>query len=503
MPILLHTKRTQLAYHNPLEVYLKLRDEMGRDQVFILESLFGPARDTSASFIGCGSFAGLFVVDDQVTFHGDTTVVQAFMEVSLSLGHVRAGERSVKLSKPFALWDLLNSLSDLLQLKAPVSDQKFGPGFFGYFGYDATWQIEKLPSRIPSKESIPSVSLLLYSHLISVDSRSGEVELLTISPHADRLDTEHARISSCLNSAAPQPAPEVDDTVAQGNFGRSMPTIVKADYLPKVKTALEHIAKGDIYQIQVGHEIMVSSSIDPFSVYLRLRKSNPSPYMFFAPFDQAVVVGASPELFVSVDAGQIVMRPIAGTIRRGRDPAEDAALVAQLKNDTKELAEHIMLVDLCRNDIGRICEPGSLNVDELLVVEDYSHVHHLVSNVVAQLKPEYRSFDVIRATFPAGTMTGAPKIRAMEIIEDLEVTRRDVYAGAIGLIDLAGKIKMALCIRMCNWDRNGRYSIRASAGIVADSTPENEWNESILKMSAPYLAITGRALGQEKFLTGD
>jgi len=238
---------------------------------------------------------------------------------------------------------------------------------------------------------------------------------------------------------------------------------------------------------------LVESDADPLDIYRRLRARNPSPYMYVAPFSGFTLVGASPESFIRIENGKISMRPIAGTIRRGKTPEEDDALAKQLLSDEKELAEHVMLVDLCRNDIGRVCEPGSLEADELIILEKYSHVHHLVSNVVGQLRKDQDAFDAIAATFPAGTMTGAPKIRAMEIIEALELTRRGAYAGAVGLIDFGGAVNMALCIRTVTC-QGSRFSLRASAGVVADSKPENEWRETLQKLAAPFWAVTGQEI---------
>jgi anthranilate synthase component 1 len=273
-------------------------------------------------------------------------------------------------------------------------------------------------------------------------------------------------------------------------------SVRRSDYVAGVARALHYISIGDIYQVQLGHELDIESGALPFDVYRRLRVRNPSPYMYLLPFGDTTLVGASPESFLQLEAGKIVMRPIAGTAPRGRTPAEDAELVRALQHDEKELAEHIMLVDLSRNDIGRVCKPGTLHADELLVVEQYSHVNHLVSNVTGELKPELDTFDAIAATFPAGTMTGAPKIRAMEIIEELENTRRGAYAGAVGLIDFSGYVNLALCIRSAVY-RRGHYLLRASAGVVADSIADREWRETLHKMGVTYWAVTGEELGYE------
>jgi len=216
--------------------------------------------------------------------------------------------------------------------------------------------------------------------------------------------------------------------------------------------------------------------------------------MYLTRLGNIDLIGASPELFLSIDAGVIEMRPIAGTVgkRAGVDPEE---LIQSMMNSGKERAEHVMLVDLCRNDIGRVCRPGSLGVDELMVVEEYSHLYHMVSNVRGDLREDFDAFDVIKASFPAGTMTGAPKIRAMELIEGFEVNRRGIYAGAVGLVGFDDSVNTALCIRSAV-HRDGVYSLRASAGVVADSVPEKEWLETLFKMSSVYRAVTGKEMMQ-------
>ncbi|MFD0629391.1 anthranilate synthase component I family protein [Streptomyces sanglieri] len=250
-----------------------------------------------------------------------------------------------------------------------------------------------------------------------------------------------------------------------------------------------------MYQIQIGHRIDVESGLEPFEVYRRLRGRNPSPYMYLVPRDGRTVIGASPEVLFRTEGGKVVMRPIAGTAPRSGDPGVDEARVARLVADEKERAEHVMLVDLCRNDVGRVCLPGTLEAHGLMTVETYSHVFHLVSTVEGTLAPEDDTWSVLRATFPAGTVTGAPKIRAMEIIEELESEPRGMYAGAVGLVDLRGWSQLALCIRTIVHDgRSGTYSTQSCAGIVADSSPGAEWRETLHKMGAAYWALTGEEL---------
>ncbi|WP_302328225.1 anthranilate synthase component I family protein [Bifidobacterium asteroides] len=260
----------------------------------------------------------------------------------------------------------------------------------------------------------------------------------------------------------------------------------------------EHIAQGDVYQLQLGHEIQVDSRIPPFQVYQRLRLQDPSPYMYYFVTPQGVhVIGASPELFIGLTPdGDITLRPIAGTVGNpGGEEARQAA-IRQLTGDPKERAEHLMLVDLGRNDVARCCTPESLEVDRLMTTEVYSHVIHMVSDVVGRIRPGLDKYDVFSAAFPAGTMTGTPKVRAVEIIEETEISSRGVYAGAVGFLGFDGQVLTALCIRTASY-HSGSYHLRASAGIVEDSQPESEWQETLKKMSSAYLAITGKELAHE------
>jgi anthranilate synthase component 1 len=263
-------------------------------------------------------------------------------------------------------------------------------------------------------------------------------------------------------------------------------------FLERVRKAKEHIRAGDIYQVQVGHRVSVTTTLPPALAYRRLRHLNPSPYMCFLALDDVTLVGCSPELHLRVEDGRLLMRPLAGTIRRGRTPEEDQALARTLLADPKERAEHVMLVDLGRNDVGRVSLPGSLKVDLLMATERYSHVFHIVSSVSGVLEAGRDAYDALAATVPAGTLTGAPKVRAMEIIEALEVSRRGPYGGVMGVIDFRGNLTLAITIRTALY-LGGEYHLQAAAGIVADSEPEKEWQETLQKMAVLRAAVTGEA----------
>nr|AFV52123.1 ADC synthase I [Streptoalloteichus sp. ATCC 53650] len=467
--------------------FLRLRARFGEHSVFLLESRSGPASVASRAFIGIGPVLGFRVGGRRVEWHGTPALVRRARRAAVERGVLRDTAAGAELDPSATALEVMRAVRDLFLVHPPEpADSSFRFGLFGYLGYDFSWSLERLPTLIADRAGLPEVDLAVYAALVEFDllsgttavhvNRSGEwggprpEEIAALVGSADAPDVEPLPV-------APAPAAVLDSTTA-------------ADYLAKVRTALDHIRAGDIYQVQLGHELEIVSPADPLAVYRRLRARNPSPYSYYAPFGPVTALGASPELFLRVRDGRVTMKPIAGTAPRDPDPDRDLAAARRLRADDKEIAEHVMLVDLCRNDIGRVCVPGTLTTEGLLTAERYSHVHHLVSTVHGRLEPGVDVFDVIRAAFPAGTMTGAPKIRAMEIIEELETSRRGLYAGAIGLIDFAGPVELALCIRSAV-HRAGRYVIRASAGVVADSDPDREWAETFHKLGALHWAVTG------------
>jgi anthranilate synthase component 1 len=262
----------------------------------------------------------------------------------------------------------------------------------------------------------------------------------------------------------------------------------REQYAKMVERAREYIRAGDAFQVVPSQRLTARLDVDPLLVYRWLRVINPSPYMFFLRCDDHLVLGASPEILVRLDAGEVTLRPIAGTYRRGKDEAEDLALERQLLADPKELAEHVMLVDLGRNDVGRVAEIGTVRVNEFQVIERYSHVMHIVSNVVGRLRPGLDAVDLLRASFPAGTVSGAPKVRAMEIIDELETTRRGLYGGAVGYLDARGNMDVCIAIRTL-LAKDGVVHVQAGGGVVADSDPDREYEESLHKARALLRAI--------------
>jgi anthranilate synthase component 1 len=290
------------------------------------------------------------------------------------------------------------------------------------------------------------------------------------------------------------PVPAQSVVKSEGAGGEVSSNLTKEQYLANVEKAKEYIYNGDIIQVVPSQRLSRPTQASPFAVYRALRSVNPSPYMYYLHLGDVHIVGASPELLVQVEDGIVSNHPIAGTRPRGKDNAEDRALEEDLKNDEKEIAEHIMLVDLARNDVGRISEPGTVQVTQFMEIERYSHVMHLVSHVQGKLKEGYTQFDAMRACFPAGTVSGAPKIRAMEIIAELEPDKRGPYAGAVGYFDFSGNMDTAIAIRTIVI-KDGVAYVQAGGGIVADSIPENEYQESLNKAQALLTAISQAEAG--------
>ncbi|MFS1302064.1 anthranilate synthase component I family protein [Streptosporangium longisporum] len=477
------TVRRTLPPTEALPAYLALAGRFGRDQVYLLESGEGPENDCRYHVTGFGALLTFSVTRGRVRVEGVPALREAVLR---RVGPLLAGTGDrLALRRPRDLWPVLRALQEAFQAEGSASRFRFG--FLAYFGYDTARYIEELPCLIERGPDVPDVQLVLHRGCLVTDRVTGSSELLLHESDAwPGLDPGPLL---GLLAGAVRPLPVCSDAdlppaSARGDTGRE-------HYLRNVRRCLEHIAAGDIYQVQIGHELTIRSQADPVDVYGRLRARNPSPYMYLTTLGPHTVIGASPEVFVRIEDGHVLMRPIAGTAPRGGGDGEgDEAVAGRLRSDPKEIAEHTMLVDLCRNDIGRICRAGTLEVPDRMAVERYSHVLHLVSTVAGRAEEGEDAFTVIPALFPAGTVTGAPKIRAMEIIEEVETSRRGLYAGALGLIDVGGYVNLALCIRTL-LHRDGVYRTRASAGIVADSAPEREWTETLAKSTAAYWAVTG------------
>ena len=461
----------------PLSLYLKLAhtNDGGRNS-FLLESVVGGERFGRYSFIGLP--ARTLLRSHGFGAQAVTEVVQCGVVVETAPGNpldfIAAYQRRFKAA---------------LQPGLP----RFCGGLAGYFGYDAVRHIEKkLESSCPPDTlGCPDILLLQCEELAVIDNLSGKLHLIV---YADPGQPQaYAAANQRLLELKKQLRQPVSAPVVEPSQGHAVEReFAKADYIAAVERAKELIASGDFMQVQVGQRIKKRFTQSPLSLYRALRSLNPSPYMYYYQFGDFQVVGASPEILVrqekTTDAAgaaeqRITIRPLAGTRPRGATPAQDNQTEIELVNDPKERAEHVMLIDLARNDIGRIAKTGTVQVTEAFAVERYSHVMHIVSNVEATLLDGMTAMDVLRATFPAGTLTGAPKVHAMELIDQLEPSKRGLYGGACGYISYAGDMDVAIAIRT-GLIKDGMLYVQAAAGVVADSVPELEWQETEVKARA-------------------
>ncbi|MGC2162320.1 MAG: anthranilate synthase component I [Silvibacterium sp.] len=378
----------------------------------------------------------------------------------------------------------------------------FTAGAVGFFAYDVVRQIERLPEQTVDDLGLPDACLMFFDEVLAFDHVKKEI-LLIVTADVRRQKPQAAyedavkRLAQ-LERRLARPLPKAKIKKAAGKL-KIEPQMKKKDFLKAVERSKEYIAAGDVFQVVVSQRFDVKPEVDPFSVYRALRIVNPSPYLYFLRFGlekpaDTHIVGSSPELLVRVQGRKVEYRPIAGTLPRGSNEEEDAQLEDRLIHDEKERAEHVMLVDLGRNDVGRVSEYGSVKVKDLMFIERYSHVMHLVSAIEGRLREGLTAVDAFRACFPAGTLSGAPKIRAMEIIEELEPTRRGIYGGSVLYADFSGNLTSCIGIRTLLMRGKQGY-IQAGAGIVADSVPEREYEESLNKARAVVRAIE-RATGR-------
>ena len=443
------------------------------------------------------------------------TPVSAYLKVarppySFLLESVEGGERIARYSfigtepssvirtgrgQPLGRVDPLNPIEqELAQFKLidVPNMQRFNGGAVGYLSYESVNYFEKLPTPdadvldVPESVFMITMTYLVFDHVahkISVVSHAhlnGDVEQ-AYKDAVGRIDEIISRLQSPLSMPAPERSAPSQRLATESNM-------TPEEFYDMVNHVKEYIIAGDVIQTVVSQRLSRPTTAPPFQIYRSLRAINPSPYMYYLELDGFQIVGASPEMLVQVENGVVSTNPIAGTRPRGANPQEDDANEEDLRSDEKERAEHIMLVDLGRNDIGRVSEPGSVEVTQFMDVERYSHVMHLVSNVSGKLRKEYTNFDALRACFPAGTVSGAPKIRSMEIIAELEPDKRGPYAGAVGYFDLAGNMDTAIDIRTLVI-KDGIAHAQAGGGIVYDSTPDFEYRETLHKASALMRAI--------------
>jgi anthranilate synthase component I len=420
-----------------------------------------------------------------------------------------AGGACVLESPNRMIWEERDPISFLREHMAkfqPVRVPGLPPlvaGAIGYFSYDMVRLIERLPRRLRDEIGLYDAMLMFYRGLIAFDHVQHRLWIVR-NVYTDGSGTLRAQYNAAVKEIQRTrellEAPVESERPAKSSRGSAQKPKVKsnfgrAEYLQAVRKAQRYIRAGDIFQVVISQRFSAKTKEPPFEVYRELRALNPSPYLFYLQLNDVYVVGSSPEMLVKVQGKDVFYRPIAGTRWRGKDESEDLRLEREMLASEKERAEHIMLVDLGRNDLGRVCEYGSVKVEKLMTVERYSHVMHLVSNLRGQLRDDVDCFDALMSCFPAGTVSGAPKVRAMEIIEELERTRRGIYAGGILYLDFAGNLDSCIALRTMVI-KNGVAHVQAGGGIVADSTPRGEFDESVNKSMALMRALEAAHLAK-------
>jgi anthranilate synthase component 1 len=464
----------------PVGVYRKLAGGPG---TFLLESADQGVAWSRYSFVGVRSAATLVERDGQAAWLGDPPA-----------GVPTDGDPVTALRETVAA---LAATGDRPDADLPP----LTGGMVGYLAYDLVRRFEKLPSTAVDDLPLPELGMMLATDLVVLDHHDGTAFLVANAilpedaPEAAKRAAYHHAVGrlDAMTTALSRPTPPLISTLDRVSPGEVLSRTPAGDYPKAVEQAKEAIRAGECFQIVVGQRFERATDADPLDVYRVLRATNPSPYMYLLRFDDFDIVGSSPEAHLKVSAAErgvrrAILHPIAGTRWRGATPEQDNALAAELLADPKERAEHVMLVDLGRNDLGRVCAAGTVEVPDFARVERYSHVMHIVSTVVGELRPDSSAFDALAATFPAGTLSGAPKVRAMEIIEELEPTRRGLYGGTVGYFGFAGDMDMAIAIRTA-LIRDGVAYVGAGAGIVADSDPASEEQETRNKAAAVLAAI--------------
>ncbi len=465
----------------PVSAYAKLRGADGVEPSFLLESVVGGEKWAAYSFIGVGA-------------HAIVTISNGRYRLEWPPGEL--ADEGVATDANMVLQKVMTRFRPAIPSGTPSSFPRFWGGAVGYLAYDAVRAFEKIPGDARQELTVPDAQFMITDGLVIFDNLRQTVKVVANAYISDGQSPDVAYAAACdrvdrtlalLENSAAKMRPL--DPSAQ------VPVEVKhhtsrTEFLSGVERIKEYIRAGDAFQVVLSQRFSIPRDLspDPFDVYRALRVVNPSPYMFHLCLPGATVTGASPEVLVRVEEGRVCVRPIAGTRPRGHSVEEDLRMERELSTDEKERAEHVMLIDLGRNDVGRVAAIGTVAVEEKMVVERYSHVMHLTSSVVADLAPEKSALDALRACFPAGTLTGAPKIRAMEIIEALEPSRRGIYGGAVGYLSFTGNLDMAIAIRTVVTTPDGMF-VQAGAGIVADSVPEAEYQETLSKAQAVMRAL--------------
>ena len=453
----------------PLSTYLKL----GKGpHSYFFESIQGGEKWGRFSIIGLPCSSVLRVVGDKLTVERDGEVIE-----------------SVETSDPFVFIEAYKARFNVAEV---TDNQRFGGGLVGYFAYDSVRYVEPSigPAKDPGALDTPDILLMLSEEVVVFDNLRGTIAfVITVDPaDADAFDKAHTRIDaleSQLSKAAPLPPLPIQRGINDADF---VSHFDQAGFESAVERIKEYIVAGDVMQVVISQRMSVEFGGDPLNVYRALRYLNPSPYMVFFDLGDHHVVSASPEILARVEQGKITVRPLAGTRKRGANETEDLALEQDLLSDAKEIAEHLMLIDLSRNDSGRVSKVGSITVPKRMFVERYSHVMHIASIVESEMSEDKTALDVLKSTLPVGTLSGAPKVRAMEIIDEMEPERRGIYGGAMGYLAWNGNMDMAIAIRTAVI-KDSRLYVQAGAGVVADSVPRLEWEETLNKARAIVRAV--------------
>ena len=459
----------------PLSLYVKLTQAFGQKNTYLLESVLGGERFGRFSFIGLPA----------------KTVLRTVGRPASPMTEVLLNDAVIETNHDNPL-DFVDAYFKRFKVAVQPGLPRFCGGLAGYFGYDTVRYIESRLARhsLPDELGVPDIQLMLTEELAVIDNVAGRIYLIVYADPsiAGSFEEGHARLQelfACLSKPVSMPA-SLPSTKTE-----LIRKFKAEDFEKAVLKTKEYILAGDCMQVVIGQRISKPFTDSPLALYRALRSLNPSPYMYFYDFGDLQVVGSSPEILVRQekrDSRKIVtIRPLAGTRPRGTTPEEDERLAKELLADPKEIAEHVMLIDLARNDVGRIAKTGSVKVTDSMSIEKYSHVQHIVSSVEGELLDNMSNMDVLRATFPAGTLSGAPKIRAMEIIDEMEIVKRGVYGGAVGYLSFSGDMDVAIAIRT-GVIRNGVLHSQAGAGVVADSDPNAEWKETEAKARAVLMA---------------
>jgi anthranilate synthase component I len=467
----------------PLSTYLKLADG---PYSYLLESVQGGEKWGRYSIIGLPCRTLVKVQGHTITVQTNGVAVE-----------------QVEAADPLA-W--IESFRARFKVASHGDLPRFTGGLVGYFGYDTIRYVESRLAQCPNPDPLdtPDILLMVSDEVVVLDNLRGRMYVIVHADPSsgDTLAGAEQRIAGLVRAMqreTPRPPCGSGRAIDENDF---VSGLAEAGFMGAVERIKRYILDGDCMQVVLSQRLSIPFEAPPLDLYRALRGLNPSPYMYYLDLDGFHIVGSSPEILVRLEGGVITVRPIAGTRRRGSSEAEDQALEAELLADPKELAEHLMLIDLGRNDAGRVAQVGTVRVTDRMVIERYSHVMHIVSNVVGQLRQGLGAIDVLRAAFPAGTVSGAPKIRAMEIIDELEPVKRGIYSGAVGYLSWNGNMDTAIAIRTAVI-KDGTLHIQAGAGIVADSQPALEWQETMSKGRAVFRAVAMAAAGIDRHACAD